>query len=90
MQLSRWIPRALLLAIPAIILTGCTDEKIVYRDREAFTAHTQAPHFLAWKDQVESLLVAEPQIQELSTCVPLDEAWTPQEPLGQNGGADTG
>lgn len=62
----------------------------VYRDRDAFAAHTEASHFLAWKEQVESMLVSEPQIQELSTCVPLDEAWTPQQAMGQNGGAQSG
>lgn len=36
MRMPSWITRALLIAVPVIILSGCTDEKIVYRDREAF------------------------------------------------------
>ncbi len=42
MVMSRWFPRALLLFIPAVLLSGCTDEKIVYRDREPFNQPTAA------------------------------------------------
>jgi (4S)-4-hydroxy-5-phosphonooxypentane-2,3-dione isomerase len=56
----------------------------VYRDRGAFAAHESAPHFVSWRAAVGALLLAEPTILELETCIPVEEDWTPQRRMGQN------
>ena len=54
----------------------------VYRDRAAFDAHLQAPHFIRWRDTVANWYAAPAQAVHLNTIFPPDGAWTKQSPVG--------
>jgi len=46
-----------------------------YRDREAFDAHLQAPHFIRWRDAVKDWYAAPSQVVNGTSVFPLDAAW---------------
>ena len=48
----------------------------VYRDQEAFQAHTRAPHFIRWRDTVQDWYASPIQVINCSTVFPPDAAWT--------------
>ena len=47
----------------------------VYRDRAAFEAHLQAPHFLRWRDAVKDWRAAPQQSVTGHNLFPSDQAW---------------
>lgn len=54
-----------------------------YRDREAFNAHLQAPHFIRWRDTVKDWYAAPSRVINCSNIFPADAAWV--KPPVQNG-----
>ena len=47
----------------------------VYRDRAAFEAHLQAPHFLRWRDAVKDWRAVPQQSVTGQNLFPSDQAW---------------
>lgn len=47
----------------------------VYRDRAAFEAHLQAPHFIRWRDTVKDWYAAPQQVIRCTTVFPPDSGW---------------
>lgn len=48
----------------------------VYRDEEAFKAHTQAPHYQVWATAVQAGVLAEPaDVTRCRTLFPTDANW---------------
>jgi (4S)-4-hydroxy-5-phosphonooxypentane-2,3-dione isomerase len=48
----------------------------VYRDEEAFKAHTQAPHFQVWAAAVKNGVLQEPSVAARCTSIfPADVDW---------------
>ena len=52
----------------------------VYRDKEAFQAHLEAPHFHKWRATVTSFFDGEPSKFEMNTVFPSNEGWEKQKP----------
>jgi (4S)-4-hydroxy-5-phosphonooxypentane-2,3-dione isomerase len=50
----------------------------VYRDRAAFDAHTQAPHFLKWRDAVAGWTAGPTEVLRAFTVFPEDSGWQKQ------------
>ena len=50
----------------------------VYRDQAAFDAHSQAPHFLEWREKVKDWYSQPTTVQKGNTIYPPDEKWTKQ------------
>jgi len=50
----------------------------VYRDKEAFDAHSQAPHFLKWQDAVKDWYSAPAEVGYGWSQFPADEGWVKQ------------
>lgn len=48
----------------------------VYRDRAAFEAHLQTPHFLKWQATVKDWFASPPVVGRGTNLYPPDEAWT--------------
>jgi len=47
----------------------------VYRDKSAFDAHTQTPHFIKWRDTVKDWLASPPVVGTGSNIFPSDADW---------------
>lgn len=54
----------------------------IYRDRAAFDAHLQAPHFTRWRDTVANWYAAPSQVLNLTTIFPPDADWVKQPRVG--------
>ena len=52
----------------------------VYRDKAAFEAHLETPHFGKWKASVESMFDGEMQRIDMATVFPSDTGWEKQKP----------
>ncbi len=52
----------------------------VYRDEAAFQAHLEAPHFLKWREEVQSFFDGDLQRIDMKTLFPSDEGWEKQKP----------
>ena len=52
----------------------------VYRDKAAFEAHLETPHFGKWKARVESMFDGEMQRIDMATVFPSDPGWEKQKP----------
>jgi quinol monooxygenase YgiN len=50
----------------------------VYRDEAAFQSHTQAPHFIKWRDAVKDWFAAPTTVGRGNSIFPPDERWQPQ------------
>lgn len=50
----------------------------VYRDLAAFEAHSQAPHYLKWRDAVKDWYAAPTVVYKGNTVFPPDERWQKQ------------
>jgi (4S)-4-hydroxy-5-phosphonooxypentane-2,3-dione isomerase len=48
----------------------------VYRDRAAFDAHLQAPHYVRWRDTVKDWYAAPGQVNFCAPVFPPDSTWT--------------
>lgn len=51
----------------------------VYRDKDAFNAHLETPHFLLWKKTVASFFDGEPSKFDMQTVFPSNEGWEKQK-----------
>lgn len=52
----------------------------VYRDREAFQAHTRTPHYLKWAETVKDWYAVPPQAIAGTSLFPADASWVKQKP----------
>ena len=52
----------------------------VYRDEAAFQAHLEAPHFLKWREEVQSFFDGDLQRIDMKTLFPSDGGWEKQKP----------
>ena len=52
----------------------------VYRDEAAFQAHLETPHFLKWRDEVQSFFDGDLQRIDMKTLFPSDLGWEQQKP----------
>ena len=52
----------------------------VYRDEAAFEAHLEAPHFLKWRDAVQSFFDGDIGRIDMKTLFPSEEGWEKQKP----------
>ena len=52
----------------------------VYRDKTAFEAHLETPHFGKWKARVESMFDGELRRIDMATVFPSDAGWEKQKP----------
>ncbi len=52
----------------------------VYKDDDAFQAHTEAPHFIKWRDMVKDWHSHDPIVFRGTNIYPPDSAWEPQKP----------
>ena len=52
----------------------------VYRDEAAFEAHLEAPHFLKWREEVQSYFDGDLHRIDMKTLFPSDEGWEKQKP----------
>ena len=62
------------------VLTDASDPNTiylyeVYRDRDAFEAHTRQPHYLRWRDTVKDWYAAPTQVVTCTPIFPPDAAW---------------
>lgn len=51
----------------------------VYRDEEAFQAHLEAPHFLAWREKVSAMFDGELEKVVMQTVFPSESGWEAQK-----------
>ncbi len=56
----------------------------VYQDEAAFQAHTEAPHFVRWRETVKDWFAAPPEVTFGTNIFPPDDAWVPQAPPGDS------
>jgi autoinducer 2-degrading protein len=47
----------------------------VYRDKAALEDHTQAPHFIKWRDTVKDWFAETPQVAHCTNIFPTDADW---------------
>ena len=47
----------------------------VYRDKAAFEAHLEAPHYLRWRDTVKEWHAKAPEVMRCTNIFPADSAW---------------
>jgi len=52
----------------------------VYRDKAAFEAHLETPHFKRWIDAVQEMFDAELERIDMTTVFPSEKGWEAQKP----------
>ena len=52
----------------------------VYRDEAAFQAHLETPHFLEWRETVQTFFDGDLRRVDMKTLFPSDEGWEKQKP----------